>query len=123
MDTIVNQIVHAIDATGRVVAALHADQLDLPSLCAEWDVRTELNHLVGGMRIFAGQLAGTGTGAAHESDWLRVDPWSAYASAAAADRHAWRAPGALDGTVTISLGTLPGPMAAVVHLTEVLAHG
>ena len=31
--------------------------------------------------------------------------------------------GAMTGTITIGLGTLPAPLAAVIHLTEVLVHG
>jgi uncharacterized protein (TIGR03086 family) len=123
MNTIIDRIERAIDSVAGVVDSVGEDHLSLPSLCTEWDVRTELNHLVGGMRIFAAQLTGTDAGTAHEADWLGTDPWAAYARGAIADRQAWRAPGALDRAVTISLGTLPGPMAAVIHLTEVLVHG
>jgi uncharacterized protein (TIGR03086 family) len=122
-DNIVGRIDRAIEATGAVVAAIGLAQLDLPTPCTGWDVRDVLNHLVGGMRIFAAVVTDVGPGGEHEDDWLGEDPWMAYAMAADLDRKAWRSPGALDGTVTISLGTLPGPMAAVIHLTEVLVHG
>lgn len=123
MTTVVDQIDSAITMTGAVVDGIRPDQLGAPSLCAGWDVRTELNHLVGGMRIFTAELTGVPAGAAHDADWLGGDPRDAYARAATADRQAWRRPGALETTVRISLGALPGPMAALVHLTEVLVHG
>ena len=123
MDTLVDRIDSAVTMTAGIVVGISPDQLAAPSLCAGWDVRTELNHLVGGMRIFTAELRGVAAGADHEADWLGADPRRAYAEAATADREAWQLPGALDTTVRISLGALPGRLAAVIHLTEVLAHG
>jgi len=123
MSTLVDRIDSAIAMTTAVVDGIGPDQFAAPSLCAGWDVRAELNHLVGGMRIFAAALGGPPAGADHDADWLGGDPRPAYLEAATADRAAWRRPGALDTTVHISLGALPGPMAAVVHLTEVVVHG
>jgi uncharacterized protein (TIGR03086 family) len=119
----VGRIERAIDATGRVVTGVAEVQWTNPTPCAEWDARAVLNHTVGGMRIFAAELNGTGPGAEHESDWLGADPQGAYTEAAEADRTAWNRPGALDTTVHISLGALPGPMAALIHFTEVCVHG
>jgi len=123
MNTLVDRIDSAITMTTALVDGISPDQFAAPSLCAGWDVRTELNHLVGGMRIFTAELGGLPAGADHDADWLGGDPQRAYLQAAAADRMAWRRPGVLDTTVHISLGALPGPMAAMVHLTEVLVHG
>jgi uncharacterized protein (TIGR03086 family) len=106
-----------------IVAAITEDQWTAPTPCAGWTAREVMNHLVGGMRIFTAELTGHQPEADHESDWLGNDPQGAFAAAASADRAAWRRPDALSGTVTISLGRLPGQMAAVVHLTEVVAHG
>ncbi|WP_426514170.1 TIGR03086 family metal-binding protein [Dactylosporangium sp. McL0621] len=122
MTTIVDRIETAIATTGTVVAAV-VPALASPSPCPGWTLRDELNHLVGGMRIFAAELSGTDAGGEHESDWLGADAEAAYAAAAALDRAAWRRPGALDGTVRLGFGVLPAPTAAVVHLTEVVVHG
>lgn len=119
----VRRIERAIDATGLVVAGVAGDQWASPTPCAEWDARAVLNHTVGGMRIFTAELNDTDPGAEHESDWLGMDPRGAYTEAAEADRMAWNRPGALDTTVHISLGALPGPMAALIHFTEVCVHG
>jgi uncharacterized protein (TIGR03086 family) len=72
----------------------------------------------------AQRLTGTDAGAAHEDDWLGDDPQAAYATAAALDRAAWRRQQNLDHTtVRLGFGVVPGPMAALIHLTEVLVHG
>ncbi|MEU2034932.1 TIGR03086 family metal-binding protein [Nocardia amamiensis] len=123
MDNVIGQIDRALDATGAVVAAVEVAGLAAPTPCRDWDVRAVLNHTVGGMHVFAAALSGTDAGAEHDSDWLGGDPQGAYAAAAEVDRAAWHRPGALDGTVGISLGELPGHAAALVHLTEVLVHG
>ncbi|WP_406122162.1 TIGR03086 family metal-binding protein [Streptomyces sp. NBC_00989] len=119
----VRRIERAIDSTGLVVAGVAEAQWANITPCAEWDARAVLNHTVGGMRIFAAELNGADPGAEHESDWLGTDPEAAYTEAAEADRTAWNRPGALDTTVHISLGALPGPMAALIHFTEVCVHG
>ncbi|MEV0903340.1 TIGR03086 family metal-binding protein [Streptomyces hokutonensis] len=120
---VVRRIERALAATGLVVAGVAEGQWTNPTPCAEWDARTLLNHTVGGMRIFTAELNGTDPGAEHESDWLGVDPRGAYAEASETDRAAWNRPGALDTTVHISLGALPGPMAALIHFTEICVHG
>ncbi|MET9289534.1 TIGR03086 family metal-binding protein [Nocardia beijingensis] len=123
MDNVIGQIDRALDATGAIVAAVAGAGLTASTPCRDWDVRAVLNHTVGGMHLFAAALSGTDAGADHESDWLGGDPQGAYAAAAEVDRAAWHRPGALEGTVGISLGELPGPAAALVHLTELLVHG
>lgn len=123
MTPVIDQIGRALDMTAAIVKGIAHDRLDDPTLCPGWDVRAELNHLVGGMRIFAAELTGTDAGAAHEDDWLGADPQAAYTLAADLDRVAWHRPGALDGTVRLGFGAVPGSMAALIHLTEVLVHG
>ncbi|MFC4787145.1 TIGR03086 family metal-binding protein [Nocardioides sp. MAHUQ-72] len=120
---VVDEIARSLATTGAVVAGIGEDQWVLGTPCEGWTVRTVLNHTVGGMRIFAAELEGLPPGADHEADWLGSDPRTAFAEAAHADATAWRRPGALGGTVTLGMGTLPAPMAAVIHLTEVLVHG
>jgi uncharacterized protein (TIGR03086 family) len=123
MTGITDHIERAIDGTTRIVKTITPQQLAAPSLCPEWDVRAELNHLVGGMRIFAAELVGTHAGADHDADWLGDDHRDAYATAAELDRAAWHRPGVLDTTVRLGFGPVPGHLAALIHLTEVLVHG
>jgi uncharacterized protein (TIGR03086 family) len=123
MNDVVAAINAALDTTATIVGTVPAAAWHEPTPCSEWDVHQVANHLVGGLRIFTGELTGAPAGADHDSDWLGTDAVAAYLDAAAADRAAWARPDALAGTITIGLGTLPAPLAAVIHLTEVLVHG
>jgi uncharacterized protein (TIGR03086 family) len=122
-NNVLAQIRRSLDMTSGIVETITEAQWKLPTPCAGWDVREVLNHTVGGMRIFAAELTGQTPAADHDADWLGDDPRSAFLAAAAADRVAWALPDALSRTVTLSLGRLPGPMGAVIHLTEILTHG
>jgi uncharacterized protein (TIGR03086 family) len=123
MHPLVSEIDAAIDGLSRIIAGVDGPLWEAPTLCEGWTVRDVANHTVGGMSIFAAELTGSDPVAEHDADWLGNDPEGALARAAQADRRAWQQPDALTRTVTISLGTLPGEMAAVVHLTELLTHG
>jgi uncharacterized protein (TIGR03086 family) len=120
---VVDRLAAALATTGTLVAGVPATRWNDPTPCPGWDVRTLTNHLVGGLRIFAAQLTGTDAGGEHEDDWLVDAPAAAYADAAAAVLAAWRAPGAMDRTLEISLGPVPAPLGAVIELTEVVVHG
>src|SRR3954463_1179513 len=104
---VVDRLAAALTTTGTVVAGIPATRWSDPTPCPGWGVRTLTNHLVGGLRIFAAQLTGTDAGGEHEDDWLGDGPAAAYAAAyadaAAAVLAAWRAPGALERTLHISL--------------------
>jgi uncharacterized protein (TIGR03086 family) len=122
MHPLIGAINGAIDMNTAIIAGVEPDQWSAASPCEGWTIYDVVNHLVGGMQIFAAELTGS-TAGDHDSDWLGADPIGAHETAADLDRAAWSAAGALDRTVTISLGELPGPMAATVHLTELVAHG
>ncbi|WP_157845374.1 TIGR03086 family metal-binding protein [Kitasatospora phosalacinea] len=126
---VVRRIGRALAMTGTVVEATDVgDGWSAPTPCPGWDARTTLNHVVGGMRIFAAELTGTDPGGEHHDDWLGTDPTGAYRAAAEADRAAWQHAAATDADlaeakVRLGFGPVPGPMAALIHLTEVLVHG
>ncbi|GAA2166049.1 TIGR03086 family metal-binding protein [Actinomadura napierensis] len=123
MTDVIDVIDRALVMAADVVGGITGDLLAAPAPCAGWDVRTALNHLVGGMRIFAAELDGTDAGGRHEDDWLGNDPQGAFGAAVDLDRAAWHRPGVLEKDVRLGFGVVPGPMAALIHLTELLAHG
>jgi uncharacterized protein (TIGR03086 family) len=123
MTTLIDRIDAALDMTAGIVNGISPEQLPKPSLCPGWDVRFELNHLVGGMRVFAAELTGTDAGQDHHDNWLDDDHHAAFTTAAALDRAAWHRPGALDTTIQLGFGATPAPMAALIHRTEILVHG
>lgn len=123
MNDVITPIRSALVTTGAIVRSVPSDGWRRPTPCSQWTVRDVTNHLVGGLCIFTDELNGVPARGEHESDWLGTYPVDAYESAAAADASAWGRPDALVGTITIGLGTLSAPLAAVIHLTEVLVHG
>ncbi len=121
--TIIDDIGCALDMTGHIVHGIRDGQWDNPTPCTDWTVSDVLDHTVGGIRTFAAELTNTAARADHDSDLLGADAVAAYDLAARTDRDAWSDPTALNGTITISLGTLPAPTAAAIHLTEIVVHG
>ncbi|WP_109527887.1 MULTISPECIES: TIGR03086 family metal-binding protein [Nocardia] len=122
MQTVIGRIDRALDMTGTIVDAIDDGRLSAATPCAKWDVRAVLNHLVGGMRLFAAELAGTDPVGAYD-DWLGADPQVAYAAAAEIDRAAWGRLDVPSSEVNLPIGTATAPEAALVHLTEVVVHG
>ncbi|MBF6355382.1 TIGR03086 family protein [Nocardia higoensis] len=123
MDTVLGRIDRALDTTAAIVSAVEDDQLTAATPCADWDVRTVLNHLVGGMHAFATKLSGNDSGAGNADGWLGSDPQTAYAAAAEIDRAAWRRPDVPTATVHLGIGPVPAPAAVQIHLTELVVHG
>jgi uncharacterized protein (TIGR03086 family) len=123
MQDTIDDIERGLAVTGRLVEGIGADHWTAPTPCDGWDVTTVVNHVVGGMRLYAAELTGTDAGGAHEDDWLGEDPIGAYRDAATQVLAAWRSPGAEQRMVALSFGTVPAPVAAVVELTEIVVHG
>jgi uncharacterized protein (TIGR03086 family) len=123
MEALQGRIEKAHTATEIIFEGIRRDQWALRTPCAAWDVRALANHMVGGYRLFHAAIAGTGEALEFEADWLRNDPVTEYTTAAAGVLAAWRAPDVLERTLTISVGPVPGPLAALIHLTEVTVHG
>ncbi|MGN6790951.1 MAG: TIGR03086 family metal-binding protein [Streptosporangiaceae bacterium] len=116
----------ALDATGRIVAAISADQLDLATPDADWDVRALLNHVVAG-NLWAAELATGRTieqvGDRLDGDVIGADPAGAYDRSAAAAAAAFEASGALDAPCAVSYGPVPGSVYAGHRFLDVFIHG
>lgn len=112
--------------TESIIAAVRQDQADLPTPCAEWDVRTLASHMVGVVvRI---SLIGEG------ADALSVPPFAglsgepadwaaAHRAAAARADAAWADDAKLDAMFAVPWGKVPGRVALAGYVREVLAHG
>jgi uncharacterized protein (TIGR03086 family) len=94
----------------RRVRAVRPEQWHNPTPCTEWDVRALVNHLVA-EQLWAPLLLDGATvedvGDRFDGDQLGADPVAAWASAAAAAREAFAAPGALRRFVELSYGRRP----------------
>ena len=91
----------ALDQTGDVLAAVHEDQLSLPTPCDEWDVRRLLAHVVNDPRTFLAM------GRGNQIDWSSEPPpvtpgWAAEFRSAADDLiHFWHEAGESAAPVTV----------------------
>lgn len=113
----------AYEQGGEVVAGVQPDQLELPTPCDEWNVRQLLNHMVGGMHMFAMGARGDDPDMeAITGDMLGDDPSSAFDDAARIANEAWRSEGALEREITIPVGAFPGSVAANICLFEAAVH-
>jgi len=116
----------AVAQTETTVAAVTQDQLDLPTPCPEYDVRTLIAHITGGLTRTA--LVGEGDPQAltrpSMEEGVPDDGWpAAYRTAAARATAAWADGTKLDALVEVPWGKVPGRIALSGYVQEVLAHG
>ena len=109
------------DGLAAVVAALDADALTTPTNCPDWDVRGQLNHILGGALMYIGANEGEFR-TEDAGDVLGADPAAAVAEIAAANIASWRAEGALAGDRAYPWGTFPAPVGLVINVGEVALH-
>ncbi len=123
MTTVADWHTRALDATGRIVAAIPADRWQAATPCPEWDVHGLVNHLVSG-NLWAAEL---GAGATIEGVGGRLDGdrlgAEAYAASASAASDVFRCPGTLDAPCAVSYGPVPGSVYAGHRFIDVLIHG
>lgn len=115
----------AVELFGRHVHAVGGDQWSSATPNREWDVHALVNHLVYENRwtppIFAGKTVAE-VGDEFEGDLLGDDPVRAWDDAAAAALEAVSEPGAMQRTVHLSFGDVPGREYAMQLLADHLIH-
>ena len=121
----------AADRFAAAVAAVPADGWAEATPCADWDVRTLTNHVVGEDRWVPPLLEGrtiAEVGTALDGDLLGADPAAAAAAAGSAAVAALSEPDALGRTVHLSFGDFTAEDYAwqvlvdhVVHTWDLLA--
>lgn len=125
--TPVDQLRTALDAAGELIAGITPEQWSRPTPCTDWDVRVLVTHLSNGNRRFAAALAGDGASSTPDPPQPAAagddDVVTAFRESADAVVAAFRRPGALERTVEVPFGTVPGAVALHLRLTEVLVHG
>jgi uncharacterized protein (TIGR03086 family) len=115
-------LARALEATGELVAGVADGQWDSPTPCADWTVRDLVAHLVSGnqatTQVLRGETPLPPGGGPSGSELQRSWPQAASDLVAA-----FGAPGVLAKTFTVPFGTVPGPVALNLRLTETLVHG
>lgn len=107
-----------LDAVGVLVSAVEPEQFDRPTPCADWDVRTLLNHLVWENLLWA-SLADGAPRSDFTADHIGADHVAAFRSASRAARSAFGRPGMLDQRY----GPAPGRRLVEQLVIEMLVHG
>src|SRR6185436_14208739 len=104
------------------LAAIQPDQLGSPTPCASWTVADIINHVVGGHRFFAAAVRGDEPPEG-ETDFASGDFVAAYDDATGASIAAFGEPGAMDRTLTLPFGELPGSMFIGIATGDTFTHG
>lgn len=113
----------ALDRTRAVVAGTRRDQLADPTPCTDWDVRTLLNHIIGGCITMAEGAEGRPVPMSGPEDHSAEDHVAAFDRAARAALKAFQSPGALEREFTLPWGSSPGSAALGLALADAVVHG
>lgn len=109
-------------AFGAVLENVSPDQMSLPTVNDEWDVRALLNHIVNGNR-WAEEMLRTGTAPRPSDDAFGdLPPMEVYRESVDMMLAAFEEPGALERTVTLPFGEIPGSAYAGLRSGDLVAH-
>ena len=115
---------HAADQAVGLLAGLAPSELDGPTPCTEYDVRTLAGHVLTVMRRIA-HVAGGGD--ALDVPRVTQVPDAELGGTAEADRgrlaQAWSDDAVLDRVMVLPFGTMPGRAAAFAYTQELAVHG
>jgi uncharacterized protein (TIGR03086 family) len=115
----------ALDWAAGLAATVRPDQLDLPTPCPEYDVRTMLGHLITTVR----RMIATAEGRSPldvpvvTTDVPDAELAGTYAADAKRALDAWSDEAMLDQLVTVAWGRIPGRGALGGYTSETLVHG
>ncbi len=108
----------ALDVAAAAGDGVGADRWTAPTPGAGWDVAAVVAHLRDGTWGFAGPLGGPPPGGTDDAR-----PGAVLRAAGDALLAGFSRAGALDGTVAVPLGDVPGVVALHLRATEALVHG
>jgi uncharacterized protein (TIGR03086 family) len=112
----------AVADIDRTIAAVTPDQLAAPTPCDGWDVRTLLNHLVGGNAFFLARATGT-PNPSRDQDFIGEDALGAFRASAARLTEAFGEEGFAARPVSTPFGEGVGAVLVSMRINEFLLHG
>jgi uncharacterized protein (TIGR03086 family) len=113
----------ALRQAGEVVAGVRPEQMHDPTPCAHWDVRTVINHMIGGNYMYAEIAAGRSVDMSPpHPDLVGEDAAASYESSRRAVADSVAAEGALQRMWALPFAEVPGPVGRNIHLLELVAH-
>ncbi len=119
-----DMLAQAFASTAGVLAGVETQQLSAPTPCASWQVRELINHIVGGTVYFAVTaetgVAPTGGDAVDFCDGAFVTEFNKGAARAV---KAFEADGAMDKTLRLPFGELPGGVFVNIATGDTFTHG
>ena len=116
-----------VDTTTDMVSHTTAAQLSNPTLCVEWTVKDLINHMVTGATMFAisaeqGSVPDDELGRLMSGDNVGNDPSAAWDAASKRALTAFETPGAMEKTVKLPFGEMPGGVALNIAIFDVATH-
>lgn len=116
-------LARAFASTRTVLDRLKDVDLDGPTPCRSWTVRDLLNHIVGGTHFFAISTATGESPQGGDQDFTQGDILSAFDDGAAQAVAAFEAPGALEKTLKLPFGEIPGAAFLGMATNDAFTHG
>jgi uncharacterized protein (TIGR03086 family) len=116
---------HGVELAIRTTAAIPAAAWGNPTPCTEWDVRDVVNHMVADSLWVPDLVAGRTieeVGDAYAGDVLADEPAHRAEQAHRASQAAFEQPGALERTVHLSFGDVPGEVLCHQRATDLIVH-
>jgi len=111
----------ALQNTLAIVRKVQPGDLAAPTPCASWNVSALVSHFVGSARWWAAVVAGQDAPA--DADYAAGDFVAAYEASIETAVAAFAAEGALDRTVRLPFGELPGAVVRDLAAMEQFTHG
>ena len=124
MDSI-GSLERVLNDARTLIDGVSADDLSKQTPCTEWDARALIEHMIGVVTNFSRAFGGeqlTPPAAPGASGGAGDNPSAAYRPAVDALLAAVRAPGALDQTIKLPFGEMPGSRAIGIVLADQMIH-
>lgn len=118
------ELIAALDQTfdhaNKIVGSVSKDQLDAPTPCRDWDLRTLLAHMTGVVANMGNGASGTELISIPEYE-LEPDFVEQFRGETARTLGAWKTRG-LEGEINIGRGARPAPVMLTINVLDTTMH-